>query len=172
MTRESLTSESKKLKEDFVPLEERQSKHLNIVSYIKDIFPVFLSGALGSGIGWLAGKSAESKNIALPGFMKSYGQIFGHSGNFDRNIGKWVGAKIGAIVGVYHHWKKSEGKRAGVNNINSDLKEAIFPEYLAREVEQEKQILKDIKYIQNHQGAHVQKEQLRRDASPDSQRAY
>lgn len=153
------------LKQRFTPYEERKSGHVSFLSYFKNYITVLGYGVGGMLAGWLLGKAAETRDINLPKALKGYGQMFGHSGKVNGEVGKWAGAKIGGMLGLYHHWRKAEGQRVGVEAINTDLKEAISPEHLASEVAQERQILEDIQYIRNNspQNTHARKERERRE---------
>jgi|GEM_PF-3333042 len=140
------------LKEQFVPLEQRESQKIGLKHYLKETATFLGITALGAAIGFAAGKALEPRNISLG----SYGRFFHPTGKLDGKLGGAIGGKIGGIYALYNHWRKREGKRLGVSNISSDLNAVLSAEYLQQETQKEQAIVEGLQRLQSARPSHVQ----------------
>ncbi len=67
----------------------------------------------------------------------------------NRQSGAIAGAEVGGLWGIFHHWKKSEGKQIGIKNLSTDLRAAIDPAQLEKETQKEEALLKDLKTLED-----------------------
>ncbi|MEZ5691901.1 MAG: hypothetical protein R3D71_09600 [Rickettsiales bacterium] len=137
MPEDSNIENTKSLKEQYVLYEKRESQKDSKWEFVKEIGAIALSGVVGAVIGGAAGKFAEVKNVKIKGFPVG------------KDAGAWLGGKIGAIYGVYNHWKKTEGKRAGIDSVSNDLNETLSPEHIKKEINMQAEIAKDLEKLEN-----------------------
>ncbi|MBY0406261.1 MAG: hypothetical protein K2Q01_01095 [Rickettsiales bacterium] len=128
----------------FVPLEDRDSQNIKPAPFIKDYVGIIGLAAIAAVAGFLLGKRMEPKNIKLGRFAQ---WKFG-TDKIDRQSGAILGAELGAIWGIFHHWKKAEGKQLGIQNLSKDLHTAIDPEQLEREAKKEEALVADLKKLE------------------------
>lgn len=131
------------IRDNFVPLEQRESHNLKPWDYIKDVLPVFIIGHVSAAVGYFAGKSYEGKKISVLKIP------------VDRVTGSAILGTVGGLFGVYQHWKKKEGKQLGVSAVSSDLKTAISSEHLEKETKKEQEIIDGIKTLQEMPQSHI-----------------
>lgn len=165
MPESSSDKETPKLKEQYVPLEQRASQHVKPGDFVKDMATILGIAAVGAIVGRLVGKWAEPRKISLG----AYGKWMNGSGLLDANMGAWLGGKIGGIYGIYHHWRKSEAKQMGVANISGDLKTAIDDQQLKKDTYKETELLSDIQKLQERMAqpkSHIETVAAQREAAP------
>ncbi len=124
------------LKERIVPLEERKSQKLGVWDFVKEHLPIFILGKLGALAGYFLGKAQETNAIRIAGLS-----------SLNRGSGMAAGGIIGGVYGMFYHWKKTRGSQLGVENLHTDMKEAMSVDYLQKEVGKEQEIVDGISYL-------------------------
>lgn len=156
------------LKEQYVPLEERESQHISSDSFIRE-YAVILSGLIGGAIGgFFLGRALEPRSIKLGRLA----QLKFGTDTVNRQAGLIAGAEVGGILGIFSHWKKREGKQLGVKNISIDLHTVMEPQQLENEVRKQDALLDDLNQLesrlaQSSKGNHAQRELTRRENKPE-----
>ncbi len=154
-------------KAHFVPLEERESQNVKPAPFIKNYILIIGVTILGGIAGALTGRAMEPRNIKL---SKLAAMKFG-SDKVDRMSGMVAGAEVGGIWGLFHHWKKAEGKQIGIKNLSTELRDAIDPAQIEKEAKKEEAILSDLKILeerlktQPQAASHAQSVTARREES-------
>ena len=136
----NISGGNKTLKEQYVPMEQRDSQNVKAAEFVKELGIIAAFTALGAVIGRFSGMAIEKKNIPLP--IQFLGSV-----NVDRTVGTWLGGKIGAIYGIFRHWKKKEGQHLGVEAINSDINTVLSPEALEKDVKKQAEIIDSIEKL-------------------------
>lgn len=129
-------TKNKALKENYVPYDQRDSQNLKVWDYVKDIAPIVIIGKLSAVAGYFLGKSQEAKGLKVAGIAVT------------RGSGAYVLGTVGAVFGMFRHWKKKEGKHLGVAAISSDLGTVISAEQLEKETKKQAEIIEGIKTLQ------------------------
>jgi hypothetical protein len=152
-------SKGKTLKEQYVPYEKRASQNVKAMDYIKELAPIICSGLLGALTGRIGGKFLEARNVKIKSIP------------INGDVGGWFGGKIGGVYGLFHHWKKTEGRRLGVSAISSDLNTVLSAEHLESQARKQAEIIEGIKTLQNmplSQKSYVEEVTSRREAMAGS----
>ncbi len=163
----NISENNKSLKEQYVPFEERDSQKVTPIHFAKELAIFAAFTALGGVAGRFLGKGVEGKNIKLPKFMNDW---YGKE-TLDRTVGTWVGGKIGGLYGIFHHWKKTEGKHLGVSAISSDLNTVLSSDTLEKDAKKQAEIIDGIETLHKLKSgsmSHVENVMSRREATANS----
>lgn len=151
---ESPNNSGKTLKEQYVPLEQRESQKLSWMPFIWETAKFFIVTKLAAVVGTIVGEHVlKMPTLKLSKFIR-------------HNQGTNIGAALGGGYELYQHWRKTTGQQLGVKSINSDLLTALDPAQLEREAKQQAEILEGIAKIQEDHAkrstSHAQTELARR----------
>ena len=128
-----------------VPLDKRESQNVKPGPFITNYIVILGLTAVGAAVGFFTGKALEPRNIKL-GKLAAYKFA---TEKVDRQAGLIAGTEVGAIWGVFHHWKKAEGKQIGIKNLSTDLRAAMDPAQLEKETQKEETLAKDLQRLEN-----------------------
>lgn len=152
-----------KLKDDFVPLEQRGSQHIDWKPFVIDTVKFFVVAKLSALAGYFVGRKMEARNLRI-GRLKMDGQW-----------GGLIGGTIGGIYELYDHWHKTESQRLGVRNISTDLQTVIDPTQLERETQKQEALLADMAKLEAALGkprpSHAERTAARREEAAQRQPA-
>jgi hypothetical protein len=135
------TKTSNTFKEAYVPLESRESQRINWKPFAYEFIKLLVITKVAALAGYFSGKHMAARNIKIGKI-----QLDGQSGYF-------IGGIAGFVYELFHHWKKTEGKRLGVANISGDLKTSMDPAQLEREATKEAAFVADLKKLSELQSA-------------------
>ena len=95
----------------FVPFEQRPSQNIGVKDYVYEVIKFALITKVGALAGWGLGKLNETRKFLNPKYLNG--------------LNGYAAAGLGtAIYEGFHHWKKTEGKRLGVEDATK-LKEEV-----------------------------------------------
>lgn len=136
-------------REHFVPMEQRESQNVKPTPFIQNYAVILGLTGLGAVAGFFTGKALEPRNIKL-GKLASY--KFG-TDRVNRQAGLIAGAEVGGLWGLFHHWRKAEGKQLGIQSLSTDLRTALDPAQLEKEAQKEEALVRDMKLLEERLAA-------------------
>ncbi|NBO19718.1 MAG: hypothetical protein EBV03_10970 [Proteobacteria bacterium] len=145
----------KTLKEQYVPLERRESQNIDWKPFAYETAKFFIVTKLAAVAGYFMGSALSKRKIKVFNFP------------LDGQRGSFIGGTIGGVYELYDHWHKTEGKRLGINNISKDLTTVIDPTPLERETAKEETLVQDLLKLENamnkSQPSHAERALARRE---------